>query len=139
MFELSRWAQQVAKDVRMGKLTVQYTYEKFKKGVKKIPPTTDFSRLAKDYMAARLEQESQNRGSTKRPYSAEESDEESVIEVLEPSALSCGGGPARGSRKNQKVCQDAVKDSVKSAPESANSTVPSTTPNCLYPSFKRNA
>ena len=137
MFELSRWAQQVAKDVRMGKLTVQYNYEKFKKKGEKDP--TDFSRLAKDYMAARLEQESQNRGSTKRPYSAEESDEESDIEVLEPSALSCGGGPARGSRKNQKVCQDAVKDSVKSAPESANSTVPSTTPNCLYPSFKRNA
>jgi hypothetical protein len=122
MFELSRWAQQVGKDVRTGKLIVQYTYEEFKKEVKKIPPTTDFSRLAKDYMATRLEQESQSIGSTKRPYSAKESDEESDIEVLEPSALSYGEGPARGSRKNQKVCQDASKDSVKSALELANSS-----------------
>jgi hypothetical protein len=121
MFELSRWAQQVGKDVRTGKLIVQYTYEEFKKEVKKIPPTTDFSRLAKDYMATRLEQESQNRASTKRSYSAKESDEDSDIECLEPSALSYGEGPARDSRKNKKVCQDAAKDSVKSAPESANS------------------
>lgn len=121
MFELSRWAQQVGKDVRTGKLTVQYTYEEFKKEVKKIPPTTDFSRLAKDNMATRLEQESQRRGATKRPYSAKESDEESDIEILEPSALSYASGPA-GSSKNKKVCQDSAKDSVKSAPESANSS-----------------
>jgi hypothetical protein len=122
MFELSRWAQQVGKDVRTAKLTVRYTYEEFKKEVKKIPATTDFSRLAKDYMATRLEHESQSRDSTKRPYSAKESVEESDIEVLEPSALCYGEGSARGSRKNQRVCQGAAKDSVKSAPESANSS-----------------
>jgi hypothetical protein len=46
MFELSRWAQRVGKEVRDGTLKLQYTYEEFKRQVQKIPKTTDFSRLA---------------------------------------------------------------------------------------------
>jgi len=49
MFQLSRWAQRVAQEVRAGKLTIQYTFEEFKEQVRKIPRQTDFSRLAKDY------------------------------------------------------------------------------------------
>jgi SAP domain len=55
MVELSRWAQRVAQDVHNGKLAIKYTYDEFESEVQKLPKTTDFSRLAKDAMATRLE------------------------------------------------------------------------------------
>jgi ERCC4-type nuclease len=47
MFQLSRWAESVTKDVRSGKLPLKFTYDEFLKEVDKIPKQTDFSRLAR--------------------------------------------------------------------------------------------
>lgn len=50
MFELARWTERVARELKCGTLKVQYTYAEFKREVAKIGATVDFSRLAKDYM-----------------------------------------------------------------------------------------
>jgi ERCC4-type nuclease len=47
MFELARWAKRVAKEIREGTLRAEFTYQQFKDELRKIPPGTDFSRLAK--------------------------------------------------------------------------------------------
>ena len=54
---LSEWACKVGRDVNEGKLPLKYTYEEFIQELKKIPESTDFSRLAKYAMASRMEQE----------------------------------------------------------------------------------
>jgi hypothetical protein len=56
MFQLSRWAEKVAKEVQNGKLQLKYTYNEFVAQLKKIPNEIDFSRLAKDYAKQRNEQ-----------------------------------------------------------------------------------
>ena len=53
MFELSRWAESVAKDIRSGKLPLKYTYDEFLREVDKIPKNTDFSRLARHHAKQR--------------------------------------------------------------------------------------
>ena len=109
MFELARWAQRVGEDVRSGKLKIKYTYEEFKNEVQKIPPTTDFSRLAKDAMATRLEQDqSAAENTNKRFHSAftEECDNDCDIEILEPCVLSYGERhPNDGSSRKRKRCR----------------------------------
>jgi len=47
MFELARWAESVARDVRTGRLEARLTYNEFVEAVRKIPKETDFSRLAR--------------------------------------------------------------------------------------------
>ena len=61
---LSEWACKVGSDVNEGKLPLKYTYEEFLQELKKIPESTDFSRLAKDAMASRMEQEQEGSGGT---------------------------------------------------------------------------
>ena len=53
MFELSRWAANVARE--LSSLKIEYTYEEFKAKVKTINKETDFSRLAKWHMKKRQE------------------------------------------------------------------------------------
>lgn len=55
MMQLARWTQRVAKDVRHGSLKAKYTYENFKKCVNRIPREVDFSKIAKDHAASKLE------------------------------------------------------------------------------------
>lgn len=57
MFELGRWAQRIADDMKTGRLSAKFTYEQFKDEVKKIPTDTDFSRLAKYAVAERKAKE----------------------------------------------------------------------------------
>ena len=47
MLELARWAESVAKDVRSGKLPLEFTYKEFVEAVGRIPKEVDFSRLAR--------------------------------------------------------------------------------------------
>ena len=58
MVELSKWATKIRQDYINGTLKAQYTYEEFLHQVSKIPRATDFSRLAKNHAASRIEQES---------------------------------------------------------------------------------
>merc|ERR1712150_42630 len=67
MFEVSRWAQRVAKDMKTGKLRTKYTYSQFKDEVKKIPAETDFSRLAKYAMSERMEKTLEATSTPTRP------------------------------------------------------------------------
>lgn len=53
MFELAKWAESVARDVRSGRLPLTFTYNEFVEEVSKIPKEIDFSRLAKDHMEQR--------------------------------------------------------------------------------------
>lgn len=50
MFELSRWAQRAAAEIKAGALRAEYTYAEFKEKVAEIPKQTDFSRIAKYHM-----------------------------------------------------------------------------------------
>jgi ERCC4-type nuclease len=61
MFELARWTERIATELKCGTLKVQYTYAEFKREVAKIGPTVNFSRLAKDYMETKQEQEALKR------------------------------------------------------------------------------
>jgi hypothetical protein len=106
MFELSRWAQRVSQDVQTGRLTSQYTYEEFQSQVKKIPPGTDFSRLAKDAMetklfaqaaAAKYQAAAAKYKRTLSDVNNHEDDMESDIEVLEPSMLTYERGKENDS------------------------------------------
>eukprot|EP00980_Cylindrotheca_fusiformis_P002269 scaffold523_cov101-Cylindrotheca_fusiformis.AAC.7 len=57
MFELARWAKQIARQVDAGHLEAKYSYHEFKSLVAKIPSTTDLSRLAKDHYKNRQDRE----------------------------------------------------------------------------------
>jgi hypothetical protein len=85
MFELARWAERVNQEVRTGKLKIQYTYEEFKQEVRKIPKTTDFSRLAKYAMETRLEKERTEKA--KRSHVDLEDDSDSDLEMLEAPSV----------------------------------------------------
>ena len=51
MVELSKWATQVLRDYRDGKLNAQYTYGEFQRKVNQIPRHVDFAKIAKDRAA----------------------------------------------------------------------------------------
>jgi len=55
MFQLARWAQKIAREMKEGTITAQYTYSEFKAKVAAIPSQTDFSRLAKYHMKEKLD------------------------------------------------------------------------------------
>lgn len=54
MFELARWAQKVAAEMKAGTIQARYTYAEFKMKVAEIPKQTDFSRIAKDHVHQKL-------------------------------------------------------------------------------------
>ena len=103
MFELARWAQQIAKDMKSGALKAQFTYEEFKQECAMIGRTVDFSRLAKEHYRQKKElQESLKRSAG----------DDSDIEILDPPPGS-RGPPMSGtstkkqsSRKKQKAEKD---------------------------------
>ena len=81
MLDLARWVKKVVlTDLKSGKLTARYTYAEFIEELKKIPPSTDFSRLAKSAMERRV-QASVAAAASKRAHA--EVDYDSEIEVLE--------------------------------------------------------
>jgi hypothetical protein len=53
MVELSRWATRVLQDYRDKKFQVKYSFDEFQQEVRKIPKTTDFSRIARDMAESR--------------------------------------------------------------------------------------
>ncbi len=81
MLDLARWVKKVVvTDLKSGKLTARYTYAEFIEELKKIPPSTDFSRLAKSAMERRV-QASVAAAASKRAHA--EVDYDIDIEVLE--------------------------------------------------------
>jgi hypothetical protein len=110
MVELSHWARWVAQDVREGKLAIKYTYDEFEREVQKLPKTTDFSRLAKDAMATRLER-AQN--------VAETADD---IQVLD-SPIQVDAGTASGIKKeaDQKLSSKKPSNGCHSPPKERSS------------------
>ena len=84
MCKLGRWSKRIAEEMRTGVLTAQYTYSQFREEVKKIPPDTDFSRLAK-YAAARKEEAAVAASASKRAHV--ETDSNNDIDVLETLTL----------------------------------------------------
>jgi hypothetical protein len=81
MLVLARWVKKVVvTDLKSGKLTARYTYAEFIEELKKIPPSTDFSRLAKSAMERRV-QASVAAAASKRAHA--EVDYDIDIEVLE--------------------------------------------------------
>ncbi|CAJ1953918.1 unnamed protein product [Cylindrotheca closterium] len=57
LHELSKWAKTIDQQVETGILKPKYTYEEFREEVSKIPPNTDFSRIAKDHYRQRKERD----------------------------------------------------------------------------------
>lgn len=133
MFELSRWAQRVGQDVQTGRLTSKYTYEEFKTQVKKIPPGTDFSRLAKDAMETKQFAQAAV-AKYKRPLSNvgnHDDDMESDIEVLEPSMLTYERGKENDSnlvsspKKRPKIMDRVVPPTAQPVKATPRESVPS--------------
>ena len=89
MYELTRKAKKVAEEMNSGVLTAKYTHAQFNKEVKKIPPNTDFSRLAKYAMKSKAETTvAAAPAVSKRPYVDLDSD--SDVEIVEPLSLTTG-------------------------------------------------
>ncbi|CAB9525623.1 DEK C terminal domain [Seminavis robusta] len=86
-FELSKWAKKVGQDVREGKLTLEFGYETFKAEVKKIPPGTDFSRLAKYHMQQRVEGEEKAKAASSKGKQSESIDDNNAASIAkQPSS-----------------------------------------------------
>lgn len=86
MFELGRWSKRIAEEMRTGVLTAQYTYSQFREEVKKIPPGTDFSRLAKYAVARKVEAAAAAASAWKRAHAEIDSNNDiEVLEMLTPS------------------------------------------------------
>jgi len=64
MYELSRWSKRIATEIKSGELTVELTYEEFKKKCSEVSRETDFSRLAKYYYKNRKEEEEKEKEET---------------------------------------------------------------------------
>ena len=87
--EVSRVTEQVAEEIREGKLVAEYTYQEFKDKCKMIPRGTDFSRLAKYAMASRIENAADAPSTSKVPYTGTcSADSDSDIEILVSSSSS---------------------------------------------------
>jgi hypothetical protein len=57
MFELARFAKTIGEEVREGKLSLQFDFSSFQQHVRQIPRGTDFSRLAKDHVNNKRQQD----------------------------------------------------------------------------------
>jgi hypothetical protein len=77
MFELARWAKQIARQVNAGNLEANYTYQEFKDLVAKIPSGTDLSRLAKDHY--------QHREAASRAVAIDSASNDECLEVEKPN------------------------------------------------------
>ena len=91
MFELARWAERIATEIKEGTLKAEYTYEQFKQQCARVGPNVDFSRLAKDHVR-------QMREAASKPSAAYEDSVDSDIEILVESV-----GLNGSSAKNRKV------------------------------------
>jgi len=105
MFQLSRWVQRVANEMKEGKIRAQYTYSEFKKRMAAIPKQTDFSRLAKYHMQERLTREA----AAKHGMAGVDSD--SDIEVLSKSSNS-PNSPMRSS-DSKKTAASSMERPIK--------------------------
>jgi hypothetical protein len=85
MLELGRWSKRVAEEMRTGLLTAQYTYSQFREEVKRIPPGTDFSRLAKDSVASKVQAAAAASASKQAHVDIDNDNDIEVLETLTPS------------------------------------------------------
>jgi ERCC4-type nuclease len=106
MFELARWAERIATELKNGTLKVQYTYAEFKREVAKIGPTVDFSRLAKDYMETTQEQEALKRSAAETR--VDSNSQSSPMEKAKGNGSASSDLKPSGSAKKQKT--DDEKD-----------------------------
>jgi ERCC4-type nuclease len=106
MFELARWTERIATELKAGTLKAQYKYAEFKLEVAKIGRTVDFSRLAKDYMEQTQTQEALKRSAAE----ARVGNDSQLPSLEKTSGNGCASSDRKPSASAKKQKTDGEKD-----------------------------